>query len=362
MSPVVGWYLTRKLAPFLVTRQILAGAGSLFFNKLVISGRSRFIDLLVSAVTTLSSAPQRAVINTKYEPLGNVPRLHLIVGDCNMCEVANLLKIGTTSLVLRLIEDGVVVNSALDLLEASDAPWVLKRISEDLTCHEPLLTLASGETVSAYELQRRYFETAAREYPRAGDSDKEKRSAEEVLALWGEVLDHLRDGDMWKLVGVLDWPTKFMAAKQALRKYGLKLADFPRGIAAHSRRKEIAHDLCRLEQNYHELSADGYYYRLCKSGAVHRVISDKIVTRLASFAPSDTRAMARMLLIRFAEKYRERYLIARANWEEVVIEDLVRPLEHILRKQKFALADPFKAVPLPVAKFLRHNGKKKPRR
>lgn len=355
----VVWYLTRKLAPFLVTRQILAGAGSLLFNNLVISGRSRFIDVLIGSGTMASAMPARAIINTKYEPLGIVPRLHLIVGDCNMCEAANLLKIGTTSLVLRMMEEGVIANSAFDLLAPNEAPCILKRVSEDLTCHESLIILESGETVSAYELQRRYFEVAAREYPRNGDSAREQRSTLEVLKLWEEALDYLRDGDVWKLVGFLDWPTKFAAAKKVLKKHDLKLADFPHGVAGHKNRKKIARDLLHLEQNYHELSADGYYYRLCEGGAVRRVIPEKTVARLVNFAPSTTRAMARMLLMRFAEKHSGRFAISSANWQRIVMEDRARPLEHGMRKQEFALDDPFEVVPLQVTKFLRHNGKKK---
>src|SRR5881396_2454575 len=103
------WKVTEQLIPFFVTRQVFAGAGKVLKlsgkTQLCLSQRAQHIHEKTSSSTTSS----RSIINTRDEPHADAEkyrRLHVIVGDSNMSEVATYLKVGTTALILDMIEDG----------------------------------------------------------------------------------------------------------------------------------------------------------------------------------------------------------------------------------------------------------------
>ena len=190
--------ITQGLIPFFVTRQIFTGAGRMGLGEageqdgFQISQRADYFFQEVSLETTLN----RGIINTRDEPHADATqfgRLHVIVGDANMSQYANLLKLGTTKLVLDAIEQGVDFSD----LRLKDPVVELKAVSRDLSfTHE--LTLIDGSTATAIALQRAYRDRVEAQ----DDVDKQ------VHALWGEILDDL-ERDPLSTADRLDWAAKY---------------------------------------------------------------------------------------------------------------------------------------------------------
>ena len=170
--------LAEALIPFFVTRQIYAGAGKVLQTPrgfhYCLSQRAQHICQEISGATTSS----RSIINTRDEPHADAERyrrLHVIVGDSNMSEMATYLKIGTTAIVLDMIEDGF-----FDRDYSLQSPvQAIRDISHDPTLHETV-KLKDGRAISALELQIEYLEYATR-YVQSIDADDITR---DVLARW----------------------------------------------------------------------------------------------------------------------------------------------------------------------------------
>ena len=148
------YYLAEQLIPFLVTRQIFAGAGKVFQTQdgvhYCISQRAQHIYQKISGTTT----NDRSIINTRDEPHADrekYRRLHVIVGDSNMSEYTNFVKIATCAVVLQMIEDGFI-NKDFTLRHPVKA---IKDISYDATCKRNL-RLENGREYSPIEIQREY--------------------------------------------------------------------------------------------------------------------------------------------------------------------------------------------------------------
>ncbi|MGA3219949.1 MAG: proteasome accessory factor PafA2 family protein, partial [Acidimicrobiales bacterium] len=149
------------LIPFLISRQIYAGAGKVLQTargaQYCISQRAEHIWESVSSATTRS----RPIINTRDEPHADAERyrrLHVIVGDSNMSEYATFLKVGTTSIMLRMLEDSSVVMRDMTLENPIRA---IREISHDITCRRKV-RLANGREASALDIQSEYLERAQR--------------------------------------------------------------------------------------------------------------------------------------------------------------------------------------------------------
>ena len=179
---------TDVLIPFLVTRQIYAGAGKVLQTArgamYCIAQRAEHIWEGVSSATTRS----RPIINTRDEPHADAERfrrLHVIVGDSNMSEYATFLKVGTTSIILRMLEE-------------DGAPWrdltlenpirAIREISHDITCRRRV-RLANGRELSAVEIQTEYLNRALRFAKRHGLPPLEQQA----LEMWEHVMTHLED-------------------------------------------------------------------------------------------------------------------------------------------------------------------------
>src|SRR5271154_3579911 len=165
---------TAVLIPFLVTRQIYAGAGKVLQTArgavYCVSQRAEHIWESVSSATTRS----RPIINTRDEPHADAERfrrLHVIVGDSNMSEYATFLKVGATSIVLRMLEDPSTVMRDLTLENPIRA---IREISHDITCRRPV-RLANGREMSALDIQGEYLQRAIRYRDRQGLSPQEDR-------------------------------------------------------------------------------------------------------------------------------------------------------------------------------------------
>ena len=179
-------YYAEVLIPFLVSRQIYAGAGKVLQTArgalYCISQRAEHIWEGVSSATTRS----RPIINTRDEPHADAERyrrLHVIVGDSNMSEYATFLKVGAASILLRMLEDPSVVLRDMTLENPIRA---IREISHDMTCRRKV-RLANGREVSALEIQGEYLSRAQRYAETKGFSDLEMKA----LEMWEYVLTRL---------------------------------------------------------------------------------------------------------------------------------------------------------------------------
>src|SRR5881392_724 len=182
---------TDVLIPFLVTRQVYAGAGKVLQTArgamYCVSQRAEHIWEGVSSATTRS----RPIINTRDEPHADAERfrrLHVIVGDSNMSETTMLLKVGATDLVLRMIEAGTVMRD----LTLENPIRAIREVSHDITGRRKV-RLASGREASALEVQREYYEKAVDFCERRGIRSG---TVEQVLELWGRTLDAIESEDL----------------------------------------------------------------------------------------------------------------------------------------------------------------------
>ncbi len=198
--------IVRDLTPFFVSRQVFCGAGKVGaeapweergHTAYQLTQRADFFETEVGLETTL----KRPIINTRDEPHADPERyrrLHVIIGDANMCEVATFLKVGTTAIVLKMIEDRFLPD-----LSIQNPVAALHAVSRDISC-TVTVPLADGRHLSAVQLQWEYFEHA-KKYVEREDDTPENQS---VLARWESVLSALETEPL-SLHRELDWVAKY---------------------------------------------------------------------------------------------------------------------------------------------------------
>jgi len=295
-------FTRRGLAPlvtFLVTRQIFTGSGRvgsagpqdawIQMDRLIVprasigSGRldpgapfqiSQRADHIVNDFFEWVQQ-NRAIVNTRDEPLADpnqYRRIHLLLGDSNMTEYAAALKMGTTGLVLQLIEEGHAPGD----LEINEPVEALQEISQDPD-RQWIVQLRSGKTMSAIDIQEEFVEAARRHY-RGQDEETDW-----VLDEWATVLQDLR-GKYEKLVGRVDWASKLWLL-ESFRE--AEKVDWTDPI------------LKSLDLEYHNLNpGKGLYFGLLEEGRVPRVTTDKAIELAAVHPPRNTRAYGRGELVR----------------------------------------------------------------
>src|SRR6266516_4057728 len=187
------------LIPFLVTRQMICGAGKVLQTPrgavYCVSQRAEHIWEGVSSATTRS----RPIINTRDEPHADAERyrrLHVIVGDSNMNEATTMLKVGSADLVLRMLEHGVTFRD----LALENPIRAIREISHDLTGSRQV-RLAAGRSASALDIQREYYSKAADFVDRRGGDATAKR----VVELWGRVLQAAENSALATVEREIDW-------------------------------------------------------------------------------------------------------------------------------------------------------------
>jgi proteasome accessory factor A len=300
------------LLPFLVTRQIFTGAGRVgsYDDSFYYYGRDDQdnadredpVDFQISQradhiVTEIYQWIQfsRAIINTRDEPLADhskYRRLHLLMGDSNMSEYANALKIGTTALVLDLVERKIFPAE----MGMGDPVWALKEISRD-PHYKWILGRHNGKTISAVDVQRAYLDLAQRHL-----KGKDEES-DWVLREWEQTLDDL-ETDPMLLVDRLDW-----VAKKWL-------------LDAFRESEKLSWDdpwLQSLDLEYHNIDPNrGLYHDLVKQGQMRRVLTDEQILAATTTPPQDTRARARSEMVRTLSENRVRYII---DWDSIYLEN-----------------------------------------
>jgi proteasome accessory factor A len=313
--------LADVLIPFLVTRQILCGAGKVLQTPrgavYCVSQRAEHIWEGVSSATTRS----RPIINTRDEPHADAERfrrLHVIVGDSTMNEVTTLLKVGTTDLVLRMIEAGVVMRD----LTLENPIRAIREVSHDITCRKRV-KLANSREASALEIQSEYH-AKARDFVTRRGSDP---IAERVLDLWGRALTAIETGDLDLVAREIDWVTKYQLVERYRAKHKLPLSS-PK--------------VALLDLAYHDVNRDrGLYYLLERKGAVERVTDDLTITEAMDTPPQTTRARLRGEFIRKAKEKRRDFTV---DWVHLKLND---------QAQRTVLCkDPFRAVDERVEKLI----------
>ena len=276
-------FSVRALLPFLATRQILSGTGRLGWGtrcedglRFQISQRADFISELVSAGTRAGRAI--VSIGRESEPFatGDVRRLHLILGDANLSGWATWMKLGTTGLVLRMIEDLALG----DIPHLVDPVAALHAVSRDPACRI-VLALRDGTRRTATEVQRIYCEAAAGYVHACEASDEERK----LIAEWAAALDAL-DRDPAELAGKADWVTKRALIERQLERDGTSWDD----VASEPRRGFAAQ---RIDIQYHDLTpGTGLHARLLGRRA-DTLVEEAEIERAVRGAPAHTRARIR---------------------------------------------------------------------
>jgi proteasome accessory factor A len=282
------YYMAEQLIPFLVTRQIFTGAGKVFRTRrgtvYHISQRAQHIRQKISGTTT----NERSIINTRDEPHAikeKYRRLHIIVGDSNMSEFSTYLKVGTTALVLQMIEDDFLP----PIFSLRNPVRAIKDISRDLTCREAV-PLNSGKKYSALELQKEYLDLAHRYYSTRPMSPE----AADILQKWEYVLSKLEEDPM-QLHQEVDWVIKL----HLLQAYGERTNLSPEASGDR---------MLMLDLQYHDIRREkGLYFLLERKGQVVRLASDEQIETAMVDPPQNTRAKMRGELIKLAKMKRIPY-------------------------------------------------------
>jgi len=291
--------IVRQLTPFFVSRQVVCGAGRVGIGQdgrdhgFQISQRADYFEVEVGLETTL----KRPIINTRDEPHADAERyrrLHVIIGDANLSEISTYLKMGTTSLVLSMIEDEWPIGD----LSVVRPVRALHAVSHDPSLRQTI-ELADGRRLTAVQLQMEYFEQAAKYVQDRHGSDVDDETAD-VLARWESVLSRLADDPM-SLGRELDWVAKLQLLQGYRDRDGLGWE------AATLQAVDLQYSDVRPEK--------GLYNRLVERGRFDRLVDDARVDAARTAPPEDTRAYFRgECLRRYAAD------ISAASWDSVIFD------------------------------------------
>ena len=300
------------LIPFLVSRQIYAGAGKVLQTArgamFSLSQRAEHIWEGVSSATTRS----RPIINTRDEPHADAEkyrRLHVIVGDSNMCEATTMLKVGSASLVLEMIEAGVPFRD----FSLDNPIRAIREVSHDPTGRRPV-RLAGGRQASALDIQREYLDRALRYAETKGFPPLEQKA----LEMWEHCVTTI-ENDPLKLDREVDWVIKYRLIEAFRARHDLSLGDA---------RVQL------LDLQYHDISRErSPFYKLQDRGLIERVCTDADIETAVDVPPQTTRARLRGEFIKKAKERKRDYTV---DWVHLKLND---------QAQRTVLCkDPFRSV------------------
>ncbi|GGK75443.1 Pup--protein ligase [Ornithinimicrobium pekingense] len=307
--------ITDTLVPFLVTRQLVSGAGRLHVvgdrATYLVSQRADHMWEGLSSATTRS----RPIINTRDEPHADPERyrrLHVIVGDSTMSQTTTLMRVGTTDLVLRMLEAGTVVPD----LALANPVQAIRDISRDPTGRRAV-PLARGGTITALGMQRTLLELAERHARAAGIADLPPYR--DVLELWERTLHAVETDDL----GLVDTEIEWVMKKKLLDSYAAR-----HGLEPHDER------LQQLDLAWHDVHPRrGLVPILQRSGAARTLVDDARVAR-AMHEPPQTRARLRGDFVRAAQDHRRDFTV---DWVHLKLNDSAQ--RTIVCKDPFASVD-----------------------
>lgn len=314
-------HYTEVLIPFLVSRQAYAGAGKVLQTArgavFCLSQRAEHIWEGVSSATTRS----RPIINTRDEPHADAEkyrRLHVIVGDSNMCETTTMLKVGTAALVLEMIEAGVPFRD----FSLDNPIRAIREVSHDVTGRRPV-RLAGGRQASALDIQREYY-TRAVEHMQTREPDAQ---IEQVIDLWGRQLDAVESQDFAKVDTEIDWVIKRKLFQRYQDRYNMELSD-PK--------------IAQLDLAYHDIKRGrGVFDLLQRKGLATRVTTDEDIAEAVDHPPQTTRARLRGEFISAAQAAGRDFTV---DWVHLKLND---------QAQRTVLCkDPFRSVDERVKRLI----------
>ncbi len=292
--------IVRHLVPFFVARQVVVGSGRVGIGQdsrtagFQLSQRADFFEVEVGLETTL----KRPIINTRDEPHAVADlyrRLHVIIGDANHCDVANLLKVGMTSIVLAMIEDRAIPQ---DLTVAKPVA-TLHAVSHDPTLRTQV-TLRDGRRLTAVQLLWEYHDAAAAYLEARGVGEHDDPDTAEVMRLWSDILTRLGT-DPSSCAAELDWVAKLEVLQGYRDRDGLGWSD-PRLRAVDIQWSDV-----RPEK--------GLFHRMLERGRFTSLVDPVDVKGAMTEPPEDTRAWFRGKCL---EKYSAH--IAAASWDSVIFD------------------------------------------
>ncbi|MGH3907601.1 MAG: Pup--protein ligase [Pseudonocardiaceae bacterium] len=302
------------LLPFLVTRQLVCGAGKVLQTPrgavYCLSQRAEHIWEGVSSATTRS----RPIINTRDEPHADAERyrrLHVIVGDSNMSEVSTLLKVGTANLVLEMVEDGVAFRD----FTLDNPIRAIREISHDLTGRRGV-RLAGGREASALDIQQEYYARAVEHVARRGSDPLTDR----VVELWGRTLDAVEQQDLSRIDREIDWAIKHRLVERYRSKHRMDLSN-PR--------------IAQLDLAYHDIRRGrGLFDLLQRKALVDRVTDDGEIEAAKDTPPATTRAKLRGDFIAAAQSAGRDFTV---DWVHLKLNDQAQ--RTVLCKDPFRCVD-----------------------
>lgn len=302
--------IAERLMPFLVSRQIVCGAGKVGAENgadhvpYQISQRADFFETEMG----LDTMVKRPIINTRDEPHANrdrYRRLHVIVGDANMSEYTTYLKVGTMLVVLHMIEDGFLPEP----LVLRNPVRAIRDISHDPTCREAV-PLKSGAKMTAIDLQRWYHEAAQRYIAQSPECHPTYPA---VVQEWGRVLDCLAEDPM-QLYREIDWVMKLHILTNYMERRGSDWSD-PR--------------IAMMDLQYHDIRPEkGLYYVLERSGAARRMLTEEDITQAIEDPPEDTRAYFRGQCLK-----KFKHQIFGVNWDSISFNLGDGPIKRIMMEE-----------------------------
>jgi proteasome accessory factor A len=303
------------LLPFLVSRQITCGAGKVVTSSkgatYCVSQRADHIWEGVSSATTRS----RPIINTRDEPHADAERyrrLHVIVGDSNMSETTTMLKVGSADIVLRMIEEGVVMRD----LSLENPIRAIREMSHDMTGRRTV-RLGNGRELSALQIQSEYLERALAFADSNGLTEPQHK---QVLDLWQRTLEAVETQNLSLVETEIDWVIKYRLIERYASKHGLSL-EHPR--------------IAQLDLAYHDINRRrGLFYLLQRHGRAARVCTDVEVFEAKTVPPQTTRARLRGDFIRAAQQHRRDFTV---DWVHLKLNDQAQ--RTVLCKDPFAAVD-----------------------
>lgn len=307
-----------QLLPFLITRQLICGAGNIHQGKYRLSQRADHVWEGVSSATTRS----RPIINTRDEPHADSTRfrrLHVIVGDSNLAEPTTALKVGSALMVLEMIEAGW----PLPTFDIGGDIAAIRDIAGDLE-GKATVTLTDGTTTSALAIQRAYAEAAGAWLEHRTEDLPGTPTAElaRVQRLWGRVLDALEASDLTAIAQDVDWAAKLNLLRSYQERLGLEPEDF-----SHPK-------LAQIDLAYHDIRPDrGIFPLLEATGRINRWIDDTAIAAAVNTPPVTTRAVLRGRFLAAAEELGAEHS---ADWLRL---KATRP-----EPQLVELADPFVTI------------------
>jgi len=317
--------LADTLIPFLVSRQIIAGAGKVLQTPrgavYCVSQRAEHIWEGVSSATTRS----RPIINTRDEPHADAERyrrLHVIVGDSNMSETTTMLKVGSADLVLRMLEHGTVLRD----MTLENPIRAIREISHDPTGRKTV-KLANGRELSALQIQTEFLDRARDFAQRRGLLDDPQGIHARVIDLWTRTVTAVDTGNLSLVEREIDWVIKLRLLERYMAKNGMEMSN-PR--------------IAQLDLAYHDITRSrGLYYLLEARGAVARVSRNLDVFEAKSVPPQTTRAKLRGDFVKRAQERRRDFTV---DWVHLKLND---------QAQRTVLCkDPFRSVDDRVEKLI----------